>query len=154
MLIRFPGLARALLLLGLLTSAALAGPMEDGAAAYRRKDYKAATSIWRPLAEKGSGVKADPNEALKWYSKAAAQGQAEAQTNLASIYEDRLDWVKFYRLAADQGVVQAHKWLTLASLRGVMGLAQKDCERVAGNLTPAQLEESGRLVREWQARHP
>ena len=45
-----------------------AGPFEDGWAAYNRKDYATALSLWRPL---------------------AAQGNAWAQFNLGAIYAKR-----------------------------------------------------------------
>ena len=37
-----------------MTGTALAGPFEDGAAAYDRNDYATAARIWRPLAEQGN----------------------------------------------------------------------------------------------------
>jgi hypothetical protein len=74
--------------------AAIAGPFEDAAAAYKRKDYASAMSLWRSLAEQGDtraqgnvgvmyshgeGVPQDYAEALKWYRRAAEQGDAHAQ---------------------------------------------------------------------------
>lgn len=66
-----------------------AGPLEDGKAAYEREDYATALKFWHPLAERGD---------------------AEAQTNLGSMYhfgkgvpQDYAEAVKWYRLAAEQG---------------------------------------------------
>jgi hypothetical protein len=37
-----------------LFGSAMAGPAEDGQAAYQRGDYAAAMRLWRPLAEQGN----------------------------------------------------------------------------------------------------
>ena len=57
----------------------------------------------RPLFE-------DETEAVKWYRKAAEQGDAKAQWCLGRCYEsgdgviqDKDEAVKWYRMAADQG---------------------------------------------------
>ena len=75
------------LFLLLLTLSAWAD-FDDGQAAYKRGDYKAALQQWRPLADqgdaiaqnylgwmyaKGMGVFQDHTEALAWYRRAAAQ---------------------------------------------------------------------------------
>jgi TPR repeat protein len=69
------------------------GPLEDGQAAYDRRDYTTAWELWRPLAEEGQdsaqgylgymyetgkGVPRDDEEAVEWYRKAAEQGNAPA----------------------------------------------------------------------------
>jgi TPR repeat protein len=87
----------------LLSSAAVAGPFEDGEAAYERDDYPAAMKLWQPLADKGEpaaetkigwmyeaamGVPLNYAEAIKWYRKAADQGYAEAEVNLGEMYRD------------------------------------------------------------------
>ena len=59
----------------------------------------------------GKGVKHDIKEAMKWYLKAAEQGDIYAQFNLALIFEngkngvdqDYKEAMKYYRLAAEQG---------------------------------------------------
>jgi TPR repeat protein len=78
----------------LISGAAVAGPLEDGQAAYRRGDYPTAMSYWRPLAEQGNavaqvnlgamyasgrGVPQDHAQAFALFSKAAEQGFAGAQ---------------------------------------------------------------------------
>ena len=86
------------------TQGAYAGPFEDGEAAYNRKDYATALSMWRPL---------------------AAQGNAEAQCNLGNMYKDGKDVVedhkkiaKLYRLAVDQGDAWAQNSLGIMYARG------------------------------------
>jgi TPR repeat protein len=80
--------------------AAVAGPWEDGMAAYNRGDYVPAFRLFRPLAEqgnakaqkvlgimfhKGEGVPKNPVRARMWYSLAAKQGDAGARTELHEV---------------------------------------------------------------------
>ena len=60
--------------------------------------------------EQGHGVPQDYAEAVKWYRKAADQGDAFAQYNLGVMYDngegvpqDQAEAVKWYRKAAEQG---------------------------------------------------
>jgi TPR repeat protein len=104
---------------------ALAGPFEDGRAAYDRGDYETALRLFRPLADQGvaaaqtmlgvmygdgRGVQQSHAEAGRWFRLAAAQGNADAQNNLGSMYElgsgverDDAEAARWYRRAADQG---------------------------------------------------
>ncbi len=113
------------LLAALAPGATSAGPLEDAAIAYSRKDYAAALRIWLPLAElgnpaaqfnvglmydNGQGVPQDYAAAVKWYRLAAAQGDAQAQYNLGYMYDngqgtarDFAEAARWYRLAAAQG---------------------------------------------------
>lgn len=76
---------------------ALAGPLDDAKAAYVKKDYPTALGLWRPLAEGGNAeaqrglgilyengwaVPRDENQAVDWYRKASAQGDAQAEYRL------------------------------------------------------------------------
>jgi TPR repeat protein len=127
-----------------LSATAVAGPFEDGVAAYLRGDYATALQILRPLADQGiaaaqynlgvmyaegKGVQQDYTEAVKWYRKAADQNLAIAQSNLGSLYsdghgvpQDCAEAMKWYRRAADasdpsaqsRDYLQAHKWYSLA----------------------------------------
>ena len=106
-----------------------AGPMEDGAEAYRYGDFAGAMAAWRPLAESGDaaaqfnvgilhdvgqGVSRDQAEAARWYMMAATLGNVPAMFNLGLMYEDgegveqnieiALNW---YRKAAEAGDVLA-----------------------------------------------
>jgi TPR repeat protein len=79
----------------------VAGPLEDGFAAYGKGDYATALRLWPSLAEqgevraqnnlgvmyeKGQGVPQDYAVAMSWYRKAAEQGNATAQANLGAMY--------------------------------------------------------------------
>jgi uncharacterized protein len=59
---------------------------------------------------KGEGVPPDPTEALKWYRLAAAQGVARAQFNLGVMYTKGE--------GAPQDFTEALKWYRLAAAQG------------------------------------
>ena len=82
------------------TPAVLAGPWEDGMAAYNRGDYVPAMRLFRPLAEagnskaqsaigvmyrKGEGVAKSSMRALMWFSLAAKRGDARAKAELREV---------------------------------------------------------------------
>ena len=118
-----------------LAGAAVAGPFEDGEAAYDKGDYATALRLWRPLADQGAanaqtnlgfmyrngqGVPQDYAQAVAWYRKAADQGDADAQYNLGVMYDngrgvpqDYAQAVSWYRKAADQGNANAQNNLGL-----------------------------------------
>jgi TPR repeat protein len=81
-------------------SGALAGPWEDGMAAYNRGDYVPAIRLFRPLAEKGNpkaqsvlgvmyrrgqGVARNSAHAFVWLTLAAARGDARAKSELRDV---------------------------------------------------------------------
>ena len=82
------------------TVAAVAGPWEDGMAAYNRGDYMPAIRVFRTLAEqgnakaqsvlgvmfrKGEGVPKNPVRAHMWFSFAAKRGEASARAELREV---------------------------------------------------------------------
>jgi TPR repeat protein len=88
-------------LLLVLTGPAFGDPMEDGTAAYQRKDFASAIGFWQPLADAGNaeaqdrigslyangeGVTQDPAKAVDWFRKSADQGNAEAEWRLSLVY--------------------------------------------------------------------
>jgi hypothetical protein len=101
----YPKLHRATLTASLMlvaiAGAAVAGPLEDGEAAYQREDYATAYRLLGPLADQGNaeaqdrlgtmyvvgeGVPKNNSEAVKWYRRAADQGNADAQSHLGLMY--------------------------------------------------------------------
>ncbi len=125
---------------------------------YRPENAAAAVSVLRPSAEQGDadaqfklgslyhqgwGVPQDYNEAVKWLRKAGEQGYINAQLALGDIYADGV-----------QGVIaknysQALMWLIFAAAQGDMeGLQARDS--LADKMTPAQITEAQRLVREFK----
>jgi len=139
-----------------LAAPVMAGPFEDGVAAYKRGDYATALRLWRPFAEqgiaqaqsnlgvmyhKGEGIPQDYAKAVVWFRKAAEQGIAQAQSNLGVMYGKGE--------GAPQDYVEAHKWLNLAATTGDKK-AIENREILAKKMTPAQIAEAQRLAREWK----
>ncbi|MGI9465303.1 MAG: tetratricopeptide repeat protein [Aestuariivirgaceae bacterium] len=120
-------LKRALIAAILLTApyTAIAGPYEDGQAAYSSGDYEKALKLYNEAAEAGNadaqlllgflhyngdGVAQDFNTSVSWFTKAARQGDARSQAQLGIMYEN------------GQGVPQdfgaAAQWFTRAADKG------------------------------------
>ena len=87
-------------LLAMPVSGALAGPWEDGMAAYNRGDYVPTLQLVRPLAQQGNakaqgligtmyrrgqGVAKSSKRAFMWLSLAAARGDTKARTELHEV---------------------------------------------------------------------
>jgi hypothetical protein len=98
---------------------------------------------------RGRGVKQDYAEALRWYRKAADQGDADAQFSLGfEHYEGR-------KVAKDN--VAALMWMILAS-RGVGGGEPRESQeviahfrqKVSGDMTSQQIAEAERRAGEWK----
>jgi TPR repeat protein len=154
----------AILAMPFVISAAFAGPLEDGAAAYDRGDYPTALKLWRSLANQGSakaqallgvmyddgqGVPQDYAEAIKWYRLAADHGVAVAQVNLGLMY--------FKGLGVPQNYVQAHVWWNLAAANPYSDKEARDKavlnrDLVARKMTAAQIAEAQKLASEWKAK--
>ena len=131
-----------------------------------RQDYAEATKWYRKAADQGNadgqsylagtydsghGVPQDYDEAAKWYRKAAEQGVADAQSSLGVIY--------YSGEGAPQDFVEAYKWLSLAAERlptsevwekAIRDRVIENRDRVAAKMTPPQIAEAQRLVREWK----
>jgi TPR repeat protein len=89
----------------------------------------------------GSGVKRDYVEAVKWYRKAAEQGDGLSQYALSEAYGGGKGVRRDY--------VQAHMWANLAVVSGEAH-AERDRNFYASQMTPKQIEEAGKLAREWK----
>ena len=79
-------------------------------------------------------------EALKWYLRAAKQGDVEAQIHAGNIYRDATDYI------------QAHMWYNIAASRlkgdwrdGTL----KDRDGIAARMSSAEISEAQRLARDW-----
>ena len=81
---------------------------------------------------------------MRWYRKAAEQGNAYAQSNLGVMFENGLGVAKNY--------VEAHKWHVLASTAGYAD-DDRAITRVASMMTPAQISEAQRPTRECFAKN-
>ena len=94
--------------------------------------------------DQGQGVVQDYVEAVKWYRLAAAQGLVEAQDNLGVMY------LNGHGVAMDD--VRAHMWFNLAAVKGD-ATAVKNRDIAAKKMTPQQMAEAQKLARECQARN-
>ncbi len=128
---------------------------------------------------KGHGVERDDAEAVKWFSKAAEQGNAFAQFNLGILKDnglgvspDNAEAVMWYYRAAEQGVAEAqynlglmygngegvcqdfilaHMWFNIAA-KGYEK-AKQGRDIAASKMTPDQIAEAQRMARDWMAKH-
>jgi len=103
-----------------VTAGTLAGPFEEGVAAYDRGDYETAMRLWQNLADRGDGG---------------------AQNNLGVMYE-RDEGVR-------RDYVRAHMWFNLAATQSIQTAAEGR-DRVAKRMTPVQIAEALTLAREWK----
>ena len=92
------------------------------------------------------GVPRDDAEAGTWYRKAAEQGHIEAKNNLGVMYAEGR--------GVPQDYVEAHMWLNLAASRSSGSSRERTVatrDRVAEQMTPANLSDAQRRAREWHA---
>ena len=78
---------------------------------------------------------------MKWYRKAADQGNADGQNNLGGSYANGRG------VAKDE--VEAYKWWLLAGAQGDE-LAKKNIPLIERDLTAAQRAEGQKLAREFK----
>ena len=134
---------------------AFSADFQEGWDAYNKKDYATVLKEWTPLAEQGNadaqnnvgwmyaegnGVPQNDRTAVKWYTLAANQGLALAQFNLG---------VMSY--AGKGGVMQdniyAHMWWNLAASQGDEN-ARKYRDIIEKKMFPSQIEKAQDLARE------
>ncbi len=131
-----------------------------GLSAYERQDFTTALSIFTSLVkqgdpmlqlyigsmyERGEGVAEDAAEAARWYRLAADQGYVDAQLNLAEMY--------FNGIGVARDHVQAYKWWSLAAAQGDDS-ARESLALVTRQMTAAQIDAAQKLVAQWQPNKP
>jgi TPR repeat protein len=89
----------------------------------------------------GQGVLQDESEAVKWFQKAAAQGNPHAEYQLGTIY--------YAGEMAKKDYPTAFKWLSLAAAQGFKDSAQM-LEKLKSDMTSAEITEGQRLLREFK----
>lgn len=149
-------------------TAASAGPLEDGQAAWNAGHFAKAMEILRPLAEAGDpaaqyrvgwmydtaqGVPEDIAEADRWFLAAAEKGHADAMYSLCQDY------------ALGGGNIQkdsqsAYVWCALAAAAyktakrpEAVSNAEATLGLVSGKLTADQLTEAKAQITRWTAAH-
>jgi hypothetical protein len=133
------GVSGCVLALGMFGSV-VAGPFEDGEAAFQSGDYATALKDWLPLANQGNaaaqnniaamyhagqGVPQSDAIATQWLEKAAANGNADAEFSLGLSYasgdvvpQSDAQAAAWYLKAANQGDAAAQSMLGLAYYKG------------------------------------
>ena len=90
----------------------------------------------------------DNAEAVKWYRLAADQGIAEAQYNMGIMYKNGQGVPKDY--------VQAHMWFNLAASQFSAWKKENRADAMeahdflASKMIPAQIAEAQKLARDWK----
>ena len=101
--------------------------------------------------EIGLGVPMNDTLAMQWYRKAAQQGLAEAQFNLAAVLIADL-MVGATPASVKQNekkFIEAYMWVSLAANAGHEGAAE-GVRRLAKLMTPADLAKAQKMAREWK----
>jgi hypothetical protein len=93
----------------------------------------------------GLGVSVDLKQAFSWFQKGAFQGNAAAQDNLGVMY--------FNGHGTEMDKVQGAMWYIIAADNGSPA-APGNVERLASQLTPAELSEAKRRAAQYEAQHP
>lgn len=94
----------------------------------------------------GEAVSQEPlAQGAAWLLKAAEQGNTAAGCYLGLLY--------LRGEGVPQNDVQSHMWFSLAAAGGDK-YGSKGRDFVAKRMTPAQIAEAQKLVREWRAKHP
>jgi len=91
----------------------------------------------------GQGVPQDDAQAVAWFQKAAAQGDADAQNNLGVMYGNGR--------GVPQNYEEAYVWFSLAAAQGHENAA-KNRDIAARRLTPAALSRAQARAAEEYAR--
>ena len=94
--------------------------------------------------ENGDGVPTNDVEAVKWYRKAAEQGLVSAQFNLGVSYINGV--------GIPQNNVNAYMWLLLARAQGHQKAAEYS-DSIKKHLTAADLSKAQALASEWWEKH-
>ena len=117
-------------------------------------DKAAQNNLLGAMYDFGLGVPEDDKEAVKWYTKSAEQGDAEAQFNLGYMYykgegvpKDYKEAVKWFTKSAEQGDAQAQYNLGL-----MYNNSEKECPKTTrkrSSGTPSRPSRGLQMLKEW-----
>ena len=142
------------------SSAYAMGTLKDGDSAYIAGHYSEAIQIYKKFAsegdghaqyelawmhESGKGTIQDYIEAVKWYKLAAEQtwqGGLVARFRMGEIYADGA-------LGVTKDLVKAHMWFNLSAHGPGVAMIR---DRLAENMTAAQITQAQKLARECLAK--
>jgi TPR repeat protein len=96
---------------------------------------------------KGQGVVQDYKQAVKWYRKAAEQGDNYSSLVLGGMYESGE--------GVPMSIVIGHMYYNLAAASfGIGSISGKEGrDRLTKKMTPSQIAEAHKLAREWMRNH-
>jgi hypothetical protein len=138
---------------------AQAQSLRQGVSAFNRQDYRAASWIFIPLAERGEpsaqtylgfmfetgrGVPQNYTEAAMWYRRAAEQGDSLAQYSLGLLYDKGQ--------GVPRDIVEASKWLNLSTAgapRRVREARARIRDAVTTKMTRGEIARSRLRALEW-----
>ncbi|MEX5832867.1 tetratricopeptide repeat protein [Ralstonia solanacearum] len=148
-----------------VSSSVFADSLEDAGTAFKHGEYSTAMALWRPLAEEGIAaaetgmgilyengrevVKSEA-QAVAWYQKAAAQGDAEAEYRLGQRYvqgplgtssfrRDIPRGLALMKKAADKGHVRSMEAIAEYYRNGLFGVRKDAVEATAWHRRAAEL---------------
>jgi TPR repeat protein len=138
---------------------ARAASFREGAAAYNRQDYVAASRIFMTLAERGvavaqaylgfmfetgRGVPQNYTEAAMWYRRAADQGDSLAQYSLGLLYDKGQ--------GVPRDIIEASKWLNLSAAAAPPGAREARVrirDAVTTKMTRGEIAQARLRALEW-----
>ena len=136
---------------------------EEGLAAAKKDDYKAAFQKWKQLAQDGNvqvqatvavlyhtgqGVKKDYKKAFYWYKKAAEKGNSASQANLGVMYAKGT--------GTKRDMVESYAWYSVAAAANKdkkVGNELWGIEAVSALLSRQQLEKAKKLAQEYTKKY-
>jgi TPR repeat protein len=107
------------------------------------QDYPDALYKLCEMSERGQGLPQDYQEALRWCGLAAEHGHGRAMFLLGRLYHTGH--------GVHEDLVRAHMWYNLATANGY-DLGKRWRDRLADDMSPAQIAEAQKLAREWSVR--
>jgi TPR repeat protein len=118
--------------------------LEDVRTCAEQGDARVQFMLGNMYAAGNTGSQVDDAEAVRWYRLAAEQGVAEAQRRVGSAYQ-------FGRGVPEDDVL-AYMWYNLAATQENRARLNKDI--IEEQMTREQIAEAQRLTREWLEAHP
>ncbi|MDP6352608.1 MAG: tetratricopeptide repeat protein [Alphaproteobacteria bacterium] len=149
-------LASLLLAVILAVPAVGATAASDPWKALQRGDYAAAEAAWLPLAERGEvaaqvflghleSMRDRHEAAAKWYRRAAAKGNVEAQVLLATQY--------LRGRGVPRDLVRAYAWYDLAATAGLTNAARAR-DMATRQMSESEVAAARKLSKTWIAAGP
>ena len=150
-------------LLMLVLISPVSASYEEGLAAAKKDDYKAAFKKWQALAKKGNvtvqatvavlyhtgqGVKKDYKKAFYWYKKAAEKGNSQSQANLGVMYAKGT--------GTKRDMVKSYAWYSVAAAANKdkkIGNELWGIDAVSSQLSKTQLVEAKKLAEQYTKKY-